>query len=152
MHAVAYDPLQALLVAYHQRLDDQPYFEPLRALPLNQRVQMSPSQFVLDRMVEVLDAFDRMLEQDQAVQVALNHLPSPDRDLVLHLAAYGDSRGQFDWKKASEAWTLREWGICAHPYPDAFRKAQSRRRAFLVQEWEKVRSGLFDLLIRQITR
>lgn len=143
-----YSPLQSALCAYHSRLKDHPYFEPLRAIAPRARVQTSPSQFVLDRMIEALDEAERLIEQDRVVHEALQKLDACDRELVLHLSAYPDSRGQFDFGKAAAVWIVRERGICPGantPHYAAWLEAKRYRKARLVEAWAGVSEILLQL-------
>ena len=141
-------PLQYRLCCYHARLSQQPFFEPLRALPMTARVQMSPSQFVLDRMIEALDAAERMLEEDRQTKEALESLSTEQRELCLHLAAYPTSAMLFDFGKAAAVWVVRDRGLCPGantPNYAAWLEAKRYRKARLVEAWQSVRKSLLQL-------
>jgi len=162
-------PLQARIVLAYRGW--RPYVEPLRALPLPQKLYgaisrhsrwmyCSPTRStVTDRvesmLVRAIDSADGMRDTDKATHEALRCLDVQGRAIVNALASCAGSDCQFDFSGAAQAWTTAKRGRCpdrggkekACAQYDAWMRALSRRRAFYLGEWSRVEETLKGLLV-----
>ena len=141
-------PVQAAIcLAYRQW---QPYWEPLRALPLPEPDWVQGCLcvgLVEERLIRVLDDAGGIDGAVLRVQWALQRLDQGDKELIATLAAYQDSDGQFDFGRAAHAWTAAKRGIMpvhtgsigfVFDAYNAWVKSKAKKRAQLEGRWMRL--------------
>lgn len=149
-HTALFPDLQARIIEARDRLDGLPCCEPLRAVPLSIRVQSSVTDRSSDLLNAALDAGRRIDRRTRATLAALSSLPTEDCVLCYFLAAYRTHDGLFNLSEAAKVITERDRGYCPgtnHPYYHPWHDAKKRRKARLIEQWERVGSLLQKILL-----